>query len=221
MKSTLEELRRVIPVRAGATPRKVLIVAGFEWLRTFSPAIITSAVVHVNGAQGGAGAIGGNSVIGGTGGLGVSASGTLAVTPGSTLKIFLGGQGATPTGAFNGGANGGSQNANAGGGASDIRVGGVGGGRVGCHEGSGGVNGADSVLSAGVAAGGKGAVDAAAGVVGVGCGGFLGAAGTAAPDENGGGSTNSGASTAATTAQGLNLGNGSVEVCFAAAGPAP
>jgi hypothetical protein len=178
------------------------------------PAFVTSAVVHVKGAQGGSGAIGGNSVSGGTGGLGSTVSGTLTLTPGDTLNILVGGQGATPVGGFNGGANGGSQNAGGGGGASDIRIGGLaaanrvvvaggggGGGRGGCHEGSGtggvggiggaggggsGVNGADSPQSNGVAGGGAGAVGSAAGAVGVGCGGFLGTAGAAATAENGG-----------------------------------
>jgi trimeric autotransporter adhesin len=178
------------------------------------PPLVSSAVVHVKGAQGGAGAIGGNSVVGGTGGLGATVTGTLALTPGTTLNILVGGQGATPLGGFNGGANGGSQNAGGGGGASDIRIGGTaaanrvvtaggggGGGRGGCHEGSGvggvggvggaggggaGVNGADSPQSSGVAGGGAGAIGSAGGAVGIGCGGFLGTVGSTATTENGG-----------------------------------
>ncbi len=154
-------------------------------IQTFTvPAGVTSLFVQAWGAQGGSGALGGNSVGGGTGGLGGYAEGFLAVTPGDILNIFVGGQGATPAGGFNGGGNGGTANAGGGGGSSDIRVGGTaeanrvltaggggGGGRGGCHEGSGtgGVGGAggaggggigqdgnDSPQSSGVAGGGKG-----------------------------------------------------------------
>ncbi|MFZ1306495.1 MAG: PKD-like domain-containing protein, partial [Ferruginibacter sp.] len=120
-------------------------------MQTFTvPAGVTSINITALGAQGGTGAIGGNSVLGGAGGLGASATGTLAVVPGQVLNIFVGGQGASPAGGFNGGANGGSVNAGGGGGASDVRAGGVGvanrvitagggggGGRGGCHEGGG------------------------------------------------------------------------------------
>lgn len=74
-------------------------------------------------------------VTNGLGGLGGSASGTLAVTPGETLYINVGGQGGTDgTGGFNGGGNGGfgsaggsclGGNAGGGGGASDIRLNGT------------------------------------------------------------------------------------------------
>ncbi len=154
-------------------------------MQTFTvPAGVTSVFVQTWGAQGGSGAIGGNAVSGGAGALGGYAEGNLAVVPGQVLNIFVGGQGATPTGGFNGGANGGSVNAGGGGGASDVRAGGVaaanrvitaggggGGGRGGCHEGSGtggvggnggsggggvGQNGNDSPQSSGVAGGGFG-----------------------------------------------------------------
>ena len=154
-------------------------------MQTFTvPAGVTSINIQAFGAQGGTGAIGGNAVLGGTGGLGASATGTLAVVPGQVLNIFVGGQGASPAGGFNGGANGGSVNAGGGGGASDVRAGGVaaanrvitaggggGGGRGGCHEGAGtggiggnggvggggvGQNGNSSVTSGGVAGGGFG-----------------------------------------------------------------
>ncbi|MBK8522074.1 MAG: hypothetical protein IPL54_14805 [Chitinophagaceae bacterium] len=154
-------------------------------MQTFTvPAGVTSINITALGAQGGTGAIGGNSVLGGAGGLGASATGTLAVVPGQVLNIFVGGQGASPAGGFNGGANGGSVNAGGGGGASDVRAGGVGvanrvitagggggGGRGGCHEGGGtggiggdggiggggvGQNGNNSAQSSGVAGGGFG-----------------------------------------------------------------
>jgi hypothetical protein len=149
------------------------------------PCGVDSLFIQAWGAQGGSGATGGNSVSGGQGGLGGYAEGWLLVTPGDLLNIFVGGQGVTPTGGFNGGANGGASNAGGGGGASDIRVGGTaeanrvitaggggGGGRGGCDEGSAstggiggnggfggggvGTNGNDSPTSGGVAGGGKG-----------------------------------------------------------------
>jgi len=149
------------------------------------PCGVDSLFIQAWGAQGGSGALGGANVAGGNGGLGGYAEGWLVVTPGDLLNIFVGGQGATPTGGFNGGANGGSTNAGGGGGASDVRVGGTaeadrvitaggggGGGRGGCDEGGAatggiggdggsggggiGTNGNDSPTSGGVAGGGKG-----------------------------------------------------------------
>lgn len=154
--------------------------------QTFTvPPHVTRIFLKGFGAQGGTGATGGNSSAGGTGGLGGSAEGFLNVTPGDVLNIFVGGQGGTPTGGFNGGGNGGSTNAGGGGGATDVRVGGTaeanrvltaggggGGGRGGCEAmadaggngggGGGGVgaNGVDAptpnAAPSGVAGGGKG-----------------------------------------------------------------
>jgi hypothetical protein len=177
-------------------------------IQTFTvPACVDTVFLQAWGGQGGSGATGGSSTSGGAGGLGGYAEGWLLVAPGDVLNVFVGGQGATPTGGFNGGANGGSTNAGGGGGASDVRVGGTaeanrvltaggggGGGRAGCEtsgagvggaggSGGGGVgaNGGDSPTSGGVAGGGKGgnfsAVQGAAGPAGAGCGGFLGSAG--------------------------------------------
>lgn len=177
-------------------------------IQTFTvPGCVDTVFVQTWGGQGGSGATGGSSTSGGSGGLGGYAEGWLLVAPGDVLNVFVGGQGATPTGGFNGGANGGSTNAGGGGGASDVRVGGTaesdrvitaggggGGGRAGCETsvagvggngGSGGggtgANGGDSPTSGGVAGGGQGgnfgAVQGAAGPAGAGCGGFLGSAG--------------------------------------------
>jgi len=89
------------------------------------PAGVTSVNIDAFGAQGA------TANIGGTGGLGARAQGTLSVTPGQTLNIFVGGQNG-----YNGGGTGG-QNGNSvfggpngglganGGGASDVRVGGT------------------------------------------------------------------------------------------------
>ena len=95
--------------------------------------VVPAGVTSVNiAAQGAAGWVGVNP-----GGLGGSASGTLAVTPGETLYIYVGGQGTTATvnqvpagGGFNGGGNGMTNSAGpnvvgGGGGASDVRQGGA------------------------------------------------------------------------------------------------
>ncbi|HLP54923.1 MAG TPA: T9SS type A sorting domain-containing protein [Fluviicola sp.] len=172
---------------AGAATAQTTIVDSINFsggLATYTiPCGVTTVTIEAYGAQGGSGAVGA-SVPGGTGGLGGYASGTLTVTPGDVLNVLVGGQGATPTGGFNGGANGGSTNAGGGGGATDIRIngtteadrvltagGGGGGGRGGCEgsvgtsgsggtggEGGGGVgaNGGDSPTSGGVAGGGQG-----------------------------------------------------------------
>ncbi|MFZ1453280.1 MAG: PKD-like domain-containing protein, partial [Ferruginibacter sp.] len=171
------------------------------------PAGVTSITIDSYGAQGGAGNNGNSNsgpTAGGAGGLGTRATGTLAVTPGQVLNIFVGGAGTTGTGGFNGGGNGGNANAGGGGGASDVRfpgattadriivgAGGGGGGRGGCESGTGivggtggngdgnGANGTDAPTSGGVAGGGFGGVGSAFGGAGIGCGGFLGQPGTA------------------------------------------
>lgn len=176
------------------------------------PCGVTSLTIECYGAQGGSGATGGIGAPGGAGGLGAYATGTLAVSPGDILNVFVGGAGATPTGGFNGGANGGSQNAGGGGGASDVRIGGTalgnrvitaggggGGGRAGCESsatingGNGGVggggsgaNGIDAPTSGGSAGGGFGGTISAGGNAGIGCGGFLGSPGTVGTSGNGG-----------------------------------
>lgn len=173
-------------------------------MQTFTvPPHVTRVFLTALGAEGGTGANGGNASAGGKGGFGASAEGFLDVTPGDVLNIFVGGQGAAPTGGFNGGGNGGSANAGGGGGATDVRVGGTaeanrvltaggggGGGRGGCEAvadaggnggpGGGGVgsNGVDAPTPGGVAGGGKGGnfggVQGALGGRGIGCSGFLG-----------------------------------------------
>jgi hypothetical protein len=88
------------------------------------PPGVASVTVQASGAQGNSNPLG---VVGGLGGY---ATGTLAVTPGSTLLIYVGGGGSTSTtGGFNGGGNAGtvgnpSSFGGGGGGASDVRVGG-------------------------------------------------------------------------------------------------
>ncbi|MBK7308484.1 MAG: M36 family metallopeptidase [Chitinophagaceae bacterium] len=186
--------------------------------QTFTvPTGVTSINFTALGAEGGSGATGtnnGGTVAGGAGGRGSRATGTLAVTPGQVLNIFVGGAGGTPTAGFNGGGTGGNANAGGGGGASDVRfpgaatadriltaAGGGGGGRGGCEgilgaPGAGGAggngdgngsNGANSgTFGGGFAGGGFGAIGTAFGAEGIGCAGFLGAPGIAASGAAGG-----------------------------------
>ncbi len=169
--------------------------------QTFTvPAGVSSINITTLGAEGGAGAIGGNGSAGGAGGRGSRATGTLAVTPGQVLTIFVGGAGGAPTAGFNGGGTGGNANSGGGGGASDVRFpgassadriivagGGAGGGRGGCETGStitggaggnGDGNGVDGTNSPN-GGGGFGAIGTTPGGAGIGCGGFLGAPGLA------------------------------------------
>lgn len=174
------------------------------------PAGATGVEIHAYGAQGSAGSVGGNSNAGGAGGTGGYASGKLTVPAGTVLNVFVGGQGTIPTGGFNGGADGGAQNAGGGGGATDIRLsgtaltdrilvagGGGGGGRGGCESaaagGNGGAggglsgsNGVDAPTSGGVAGAGFGAVGQNGGAAGAGCASFLGTDGAAANGAIGG-----------------------------------
>ncbi|MEQ1675330.1 MAG: PKD-like domain-containing protein [Chitinophagaceae bacterium] len=174
------------------------------------PAGVTSVTIDAYGAEGGNGAQGNSSggpTLGGVGGRGSRASGTLAVTPGQVLNIFVGGSGGTPTAGFNGGGTGGSANAGGGGGASDIRfpgataadrllvaAGGGGGGRGGCESnntinggpgGNGGANGTNGTDSPD-GGGGFGGFGANFGAAGIGCSGFLGTPGAPAVGETGG-----------------------------------
>jgi len=93
------------------------------------PAGVTSVDIEAWGAQAGPSYLIAISGFEEDGGLGGYASGTLAVTPGDTLNIYVGGKPAgvngTPVaGGFNGGGQGG-RFGGGGGGASDVRVGGT------------------------------------------------------------------------------------------------
>ncbi|MFT5859688.1 MAG: hypothetical protein ACI865_001792 [Flavobacteriaceae bacterium] len=149
------------------------------------PAGVTSIHIIAYGAQGNIGTGAG----GGIAGLGGSAEGDLTVTGGQVLNIFVGGQNN-----YNGGGNAGSINAGDGGGASDVRFGGVasidrilvaggggGGGATGCvadwnggNGGSGGGlpggNGIDSPNGGG----GFGGILSTGGAPGIGCSCCLG-----------------------------------------------
>ncbi len=81
------------------------------------PAGVTSATFDLYGARGG-GTVGDSLFAPGLGG---EATATIAVTPGDSIEVNVGGQGGSPAGGFNGGGAGGR----GGGGASDIRIGGT------------------------------------------------------------------------------------------------
>lgn len=81
------------------------------------PVGITSVTIQTWGAQGGANWINNNN-------FGGYVSADIAVTPGSTLYIFVGGQATTIAGGFNGGGNG-EGAGKGGGGATDVRIGGT------------------------------------------------------------------------------------------------
>jgi len=134
------------------------------------PTGVTSLVIHAYGAQGASGSGAG----GGVGGLGGYATGRLAVTPGETLYVYVGGQGNI----FNLGGTGGASGGGNGGGASDVRQGGnTGGDRV-IVAGGGGGGGAMGCLD-------DGSGDIFGGAGGVGGGGAGGNGGT--PSGGGGG----------------------------------
>ena len=87
------------------------------------PAGVTQVTLETWGAQGGPGNVGGND----PGGLGGYAKGDLSVTPGQVLNIYVGGTPTTTAGGWNGGGNGALTfgERGAGGGATDIRLGGT------------------------------------------------------------------------------------------------
>lgn len=166
------------------------------------PTCVTSINVTAAGADGG----------GNNGGNGAVVTGSIAVTPGQTIYIYVGGSGACPGAGWNGGGVG--QNANStanrscgGGGASDIRIGGTAlGNRVIVAAGGGGMGG--------------GTEDAVGGVGGC----ATGTAGTSPFGQGGGGATQSAGGgagppwissgnpgTAGTLGQG---GNGGTDPCY-------
>jgi uncharacterized protein YhjY with autotransporter beta-barrel domain len=194
----------------GETPAAFGFTGGEQ--TTTVPAGVNSITVYLSGAQGGAGRSGAGTIggspnsPGGTGGLGGRVRGTLAVTPGATLSIWVGGQGsqAVNPGGIGQGVDG------IGGGATDLRVGGNAiGNRVGIAGGGGGggnagwsttnvvAGGAGGVGGGGVGGagadvpGGPGPYGGGGGAVGTGgaggggCGGFPATAGNAANGDGG------------------------------------
>ncbi|WP_268828184.1 MULTISPECIES: autotransporter domain-containing protein [Lysobacter] len=148
------------------------------------PAGVHSLTVYLSGAQGRAGRGGtgsGPGSPGGNGGLGGRVRGTLAVTPGMALSIWVGGQGSQ---AVNPGGLGDSvDGTGSGGGATDLRVGGNGvGNRVGIAGGGGGGGNAgwstDDVIAGGAGGVGGGGVGGAGANVPGGPGPFGGGGGS-------------------------------------------
>lgn len=141
------------------------------------PAGVTSVTIETWGAQGGSNWVSNTN-------LGGYVAADVAVTPGSTLYIFVGGQATTTAGGFNGGGSG-EGAGKGGGGGTDVRIGGVtyndrvvvagGGGGAGYWSNlhvvggaGGGVTGGDGYRDPSFAAnpGGKGATQSAGGADG-------------------------------------------------------
>ena len=160
------------------------------------PAGITTVTIEAWGAEGGVDASPAN------GGYGGYAKGTLAVSPGATLYLFVGGQGQSGSdydrnnaGGWNGGGNGGydnssqTRNGGGGGGASDVRYGGQALG--------------NRVI---VAGGGGGSANSVTGGNGGGASGNAGSDGSTAGGGGGGGTQGSGG-TVITTSRGATYGS--------------
>ncbi len=166
------------------------------------PAGVQSATVYLSGAQGGNGLSGAGGT-GGAGGLGGRVQGSLAVTPGAVLSIWVGGQAtqAVNPGGIGQGVDG------IGGGATDLRVGGNAvGNRVAVAGGGGGGGNAgwstaNVIAGGGGGAGGGGAGGAGADVPG-GPGPFGGGGGTVGVGGVGGGGCGSVPATAGNTVNG-------------------
>lgn len=111
----------------GATANFAYTGAAQTWT---VPAGVTQVTLDLRGAQGGASYVSATGLRQQDGGLGGQTQGSLSVTPGQVLHLYVGGQAAdvgnvTPApGGFNGGGDGGQWGAG-GGGATDVRVGGT------------------------------------------------------------------------------------------------
>ncbi len=156
------------PVHASVESQTFDVPGTYDFL---VPAGVTAVTVDAYGSSGGSG--GGTPTV--TGGLGGHTTATIAVTPGETLKVVVGGAGQSwagsgvALGGSNGGGDAGGLNAGGGGGATDVRqvdfglagrvvvAGGGGGGGAGGHcdgSGPGGVGGGEAP-TAGSAPGGS------------------------------------------------------------------
>ena len=194
----------------GETPLSFAFTGG-EQTATVPPGV-HSLTVYLSGAQGGAGRSGAGTIggspnsPGGTGGLGGRVKGTLAVTPGAPLSIWVGGQGsqAVNPGGIGQGVDG------IGGGGTDLRIngnaignrvaiagGGGGGGNAGWSTtvviagGDGGVGGGGTGTAGANVPGGPGPFGGGGGAVGTGgaggggCGTFPATAGNPANGDGG------------------------------------
>jgi hypothetical protein len=108
------------PVTAGTTPQTLFLYNGDPAGQT---CVVAAGVTELSVTA--AGASGGAANSGQAGGLGARVNTLVPVTPGETLKVFVGGQGATVAGGgaggFNGGGGGGLFNGGGGGGGTDVR----------------------------------------------------------------------------------------------------
>jgi len=167
-------------------------VTTYDYTGTTDTYIVPVGVFEIRIECYGAEGVAGLGAAGGDGGLGGYAVGDLSVTPGETYTIYVGGQDG-----FNGGVTGGDIGAGNGGGASDVRFGGVtladriivaggggGGGSTGCvADWEGGNGGAGGGAAGGDGAdspnggGGFGGISGTGGAEGIGCGGYLGSPG--------------------------------------------
>jgi cysteine-rich repeat protein len=185
----------LMPLRSAVADTGAVTFAFTATAQTFLvPAGVTSLDFEVMGAQGG----------GEYGGLGARVRGTLAVTPGETLDLFVGGKGTMGGAALNGSFNGGGGGfwGGAGGGASDIRrepyalpdrvvvAGGGGGamrGPIFGMGGSGGADGEDGAPSTCVSGGGGGTQSSGGAGGGNGGAGVFGLGGSSEGSGGGGG----------------------------------
>lgn len=112
------------PVQAAATSQTFDVPGTYDFVVAVG---VTSLTVDAYGASGGSGD--GDPAV--AGGLGGRTTATIAVTPGETLKVVVGGAGqswsdnGTALGGSNGGGDAGDASAGGGGGASDVRQGGA------------------------------------------------------------------------------------------------
>ncbi|PBQ34589.1 hypothetical protein CNR22_23370 [Sphingobacteriaceae bacterium] len=175
------------------------------------PACVSQVSITCYGAKGANGVGTASGAIGGTAGLGAMASGVYSLfASGITLNVYVGGAGTGSVGGFNGGGSGNRGPSGAGGGASDIRVGGTGltnriivagggggGGNAGCASSAikggnggsgGGGNGTSGNNSVG-GGGGQGGNGTSGGATGIGCSfasGTVGVNGTSGQGGSGG-----------------------------------
>ena len=177
----------------------VLISQPFAYtgaLQTFTvPAGVTSVKIKAYGAKG----------EGGNGGNGGYATGDLVVTPGQVLNIYVGGQAG-----YNGGGIGHAVSSRNGGGATDVRVGGVALADRKIVAGGGGSSSGDSNFPGGAGGGGT-----AVGTNFVGGAGGSGYGGAGSPGATNGGAGNTSCHSGGAGGGGLNTGGaGSCNTCY-------
>ncbi|MEZ3159437.1 LPXTG cell wall anchor domain-containing protein [Microbacterium sp. BWT-B31] len=193
------------PAQAVAIPVTFGTPGTYSW--TVPEGVTTLTGVVVRGASGGRGE--GNQA--GDGAVGAQLGGTMSVTPGQVLTIYVAGQGADATGDGPGGSGGTGYRAGG--------AGGTGAGTVGLRNGGGGGGGSSAIIggNADVIAGGGGGGGGTGGGFGACDGGGGGAGGATGATGGGGGADQGGCNTlnggaggtpASVTAAGTNGGSG-------------